>query len=333
VLAMLWWAWVGYAWLTSVVDPEEGEVRIAIFVSMAALLVAALCVPEVFGDRALLFAGAYTVVRIGQIALFVFASGDDPNLRRSVQGLAISTLLGVGPLIAAGFADGALQLALWVVALILDFAGPLIIDSSGWRLSAEHFAERHGLIVIIALGESIVAIGVGAERGVDAAVVTAAVLGTAVAACLWWVYFDVVALVSTRRLDSAEPGREQNTLARDSFSYLHYPMVAGIVLVALGLKKTLGHPDEHLYLESAAALLGGVAVYLAALSAFRRRNMGQFNRPRLWLSLGLVAMIPVATQIPAIGLLAVVALILMAFVVYEVRRHGENRAKIRTELR
>ncbi|MGL5823306.1 MAG: low temperature requirement protein A, partial [Nocardioides sp.] len=303
VLAMLWWAWVGYAWLTSVVDPEEGEVRIAIFVSMAALLVAALCVPEVFGDRALLFAGAYAVVRLGQIALFVLASGDDPHLRRSVQGLAISTVLGVGPLIAAGFTDGAWQLGLWVVALVLDFGGPLIINSAGWRLSAEHFAERHGLIVIIALGESIVAIGVGAERGVDLAVVAAAALGTAVAACLWWVYFDVVALVSTRRLVSAEPGPEQNTMARDSFSYLHYPMIAGIVLVALGLKKTLGDPGAYLYWESATAMLGGAAVYVVALSAFRRRNMGQFNRPRLWLAAALLTLIPVATQVTAIAVL------------------------------
>jgi low temperature requirement protein LtrA len=333
VLVMLWWAWVGYAWLTSVVDPEEGEVRIAIFVSMAAMLVAALCVPQVFGDLGLLFAGAYAVVRLGQIALFIFASGDDPNLRHAVLGLALSTFLGVAPLVAAGFTDGAVQLSLWVLAVVLDLGGPLVIDSSGWRVSAEHFAERHGLIVIIALGESIVAIGVGASHGVDVWVVLAAALGTSVVASLWWVYFDVVALVAARRLESASPGLEQNRLARDSFSYLHFPMVAGIVLVALGLKKTLGDTGYHLYPESAAALFGGAALYLVALSLFRRRNIGEFNYPRLVISVVLLACIPVATRLPSIASLALVAGILAAFIAYEVRSHGEDRARIRTELR
>lgn len=333
VLAMLWWAWVGYAWLTSVVDPEEGDVRIAIFVSMAALLICALCVPEVFGERALLFAISYGVVRVGQIVLFVLASKGDPGLRRAVLGLAVSTALGVVPLILAAFTDGWLQVALWGLAVALDMGGPIVIDSSGWRLSPEHFAERHGLIIIIALGESIVAIGVGAEHGVDAPVVVAAILGTAVCACLWWVYFDVVALVSTARLESAEVGKEQNSMARDSFSYLHFPMVAGIVLLALGMKKVLGDPDHALYIETDAALFGGVAIYFLALSAFRRRNVGSFNRARLWLAALLIVCIPIAVRFPAIYALALLATILVSYVVYEVRSHGEDRTKIRTELR
>ena len=137
----------------------------------------------------------------------------------------------------ASFADGALQGAVWALALGLDMGGPLIIESEGWRLEPHHFAERHGLIVLIALGESIVAIGVGAEAGVDAGVVAAAVIGTIVSAALFWLYFDVVALVARRRLENAAPGRERNEIARDSFSYLHFPMVAGIVLVALGLQE------------------------------------------------------------------------------------------------
>ncbi len=123
-------------------------------------------------------------------------------------------------------------------------SGPYLFGSEGWKLVPGHFAERHGLIIIIALGESIVAIGAGAEVGVDAGVVAAAVIGMGAAAALWWLYFDVVALVAARRLSNATPGREQNEIARDSFSYLHFPMVAGIVLLALGLKKTLGDVDE-----------------------------------------------------------------------------------------
>ena len=177
VLGVLWWSWVGYSWLTSVVDPEEGAVRLAMFGAMAALLVCALCVPQVFGDTGLTFAIAYGVVRIGQVVLFYVASRDDPTLRASVMaGIGGSTAIGVTLLVAASFTDGALQGALWALALTLDMAGPLFFGSEGWKLVPAHFAERHGLIIIIALGESIVAIGAGAATTVDAGVVAAAVL-------------------------------------------------------------------------------------------------------------------------------------------------------------
>jgi low temperature requirement protein LtrA len=251
VLGVLWWSWVGYAWLTSVVDPEEGAVRLVIFAAMAAFLVCALCVPQAFGHLGLLFACAYAVVRWAQIALFVLASRDDPQLRRSVASLAVGTAIGVGLLVAASFANGVLQGGIWALALTLDMAGPYLFGSEGWKLVPGHFAERHGLIIIIALGESIVAIGVGATAGIDAGVVAAAVLGVAVAAELWWLYFDMTALFAARRLAEAPEGRERNEIARDSFSYLHFPMVAGIVLLALGLKKTLGHIGDPLKLVPA----------------------------------------------------------------------------------
>ena len=152
VLAVLWWCWGGYAWLTSVVDPEEGAVRLAMFGAMAGLLVAALCVPGAFDDSALLFACAYGVVRVAHIALFVLASRDDPGLRYSVSMLAASTTLAVGLLTAAAFADGWVQGALWVVAVLIDIGGPAILGVEGWKLVPGHFAERHGLIVIIAIG-------------------------------------------------------------------------------------------------------------------------------------------------------------------------------------
>ncbi|HEX2504561.1 MAG TPA: low temperature requirement protein A, partial [Miltoncostaeaceae bacterium] len=235
VLGVVWWAWVGYSWLTSVVEPEETLARLTIFGAMAAMLVVALSIPQAFGDWGLLFAVAYAVVRLAQIALFALASRDEPLLRRSLLiGLTWSTVVAAGLLVGAAFADGVLQGLLWVAALVIDLAGPQLFGVEGWRLEPGHFAERHGLIVIIALGESIVAIGVGAEFGLDAGIVAAAVVGIAIAGALWWLYFDVVALVAERRLANAAPGREQNAIARDSFSYLHLPMIAGIVLLALG---------------------------------------------------------------------------------------------------
>ncbi len=239
VLGMLWWAWVGYAWLTSVVDPEEGSVRLVIFAAMAAMLVAALCVPGAFGSEALLFACAYAIVRGAHIALFTIASREDPALRHSVAGLAYSTAIAAGLLFVAAATSGALQIGLWGLALVLDMGGPFLFGAEGWKLVPGHFAERNGLIVLIALGESIVALGVGAKVVLDAGTVVAAVLGVVVAAALWWVYFDVTAIVAERRLSRAAEGRERNEIARDSYSYLHFPMVAGIALLAVGLKLTL----------------------------------------------------------------------------------------------
>jgi low temperature requirement protein LtrA len=330
VLGVLWWAWVGYAWLTSVVDPEEGFVRIAMFAAMAGLLVVALCVPEAFDRTALLFAVAYGVVRYAQVALLAIAGRDDPALRRSVlTGLAGSTTLGIGLLVVAAFTDGALQGALWAAALALDMAGPLLFGSEGWRLMPSHFAERHGLVLIIALGESIVAIGAGSQVGVDAGVVAAAVLGIAVAAAQWWLYFDVVALVAERRLSRAAPGREQNEMARDSYSFLHLPMIAGIVLVALGLKKTLGDVDAPLKLVPAAAACGGSALYLLAHVAFRWRNVHSLNSARLSVAVLLVALIPLALALPALAAIAVLAAVHVALIAYEALRFADARDRIR----
>jgi low temperature requirement protein LtrA len=329
VLAVLWWSWGGYAWLTSVVDPEEGVVRLVVFAAMAALLVVSLCVPEAFGDLGLIFALAYGVVRAAHIGLFIVASRDDPGLRRSTLGLAVGTAVGVGLLVAASFLDGTAQAIVWIVAVALDLAEPFVFGAEGWQLMPEHFAERHGLIIIVALGESIVAIGVGAEAGVDAGVIVAAVLGVGLAAAMWWLYFDVVALVAVRRLASRPAGRERNEMARDSYSYIHYLMVAGIVLVALGLKSTIAHVGEPLAQVPAAALCGGLAVYLLGHVAFRLRNLGTLNGPRLGLALALLAFVPFADGPVAWATLAIVSGVVWLLVGYEVVRYAEARDRIR----
>jgi low temperature requirement protein LtrA len=332
VLGVLWWSWVGYAWLTSVVDPEEGVVRIVMFAAMAGLLVAALCVPAAFDDTALLFACAYGIVRAAHIALFLIASRDDPALRKSVWGLALGTAVGVGTLIGASFADGALQGALWALALALDMAGPVVFGQEGWKLRPAHFAERHGLIIIIALGESIVAIGVGASERVDAGIVAASALGIVVAAALWWLYFDVVALVAERRLSRAAPGDEQNGIARDSYSLLHLPMVAAIVLVALGMKKTLEHTDDALKIVPAVALLGGTAIYLLAHVAFRWRNIHRVSAQRLVVAALLIALLPLAVELPSLATLAILAAVLSGLVAYETHRFAELRDRLRHQV-
>jgi low temperature requirement protein LtrA len=329
VLALLWWAWAGYAWLTSVIEPEEGAVRLVMFGAMAALLVVALCVPEAFEDRGLAFAAAYGVVRAAHVILFLLASGTDHALRLAVAVLAIGGAIGVGLLAGAAYLDGAAQGALWGIAIAIDWTAPALFGISGWRLVPAHFAERHNLVIILALGESIVALGAGSEIDLDAGVVTAVVLGVALASALWWIYFDVVALMTARRLALAPEGRERNSMARDSYSYLHFPMVAGIVLAALGLEETLAHVDESLDGPHAVALLGGVALYLLAHVALRLRNAHTLNVQRLALALVLIALVPAAVEVPALAAPAGVVVGLWAMIAYETATYDERRQRLR----
>ena len=243
--------------------------------------------------------------------------------------IAPGTFVAGALLITAGFLDGNARTALWAIAVVIDFAGPLIGGVEGWRVSAGHFTERHALIVIIALGESIVAVGVGAAGlPLDSGVVAAAVLGIVVAASMWWAYFDVVALVAERRLRTAE-GTAQLTMARDSYSYLHLPMVAGIVLVALGIKKTLGDVGDPLKVVPAVGLYGGTALYLLAHVLFRLRNVHTLNRQRLLLAAVLCGLVPAVPEVPALAALAMLAALTAGLIAYEAVRFAEARERVR----
>jgi low temperature requirement protein LtrA len=197
--------------------------------------------------------------------------------------------------------------------------------------SSPRTSPSDSLIVLIALGESIVAIGVGAEVTLSAGIAVAAAGGIALIAAMWWIYFDIVSVVSARRLVKAEVGREQNTLARDSYSYVHFVMVAGIVLTALGLKKTIGDVDHALKTETAFALLGGVALYLLGLVMFRYRHVHTVNWQRLLLSLALLACVPLATEVDAVYAVCAIAVVMWAMIGYETRGYGEGRTRIRAE--
>src|SRR5918998_3602552 len=230
LLVVLWWAWGGYSWLTNAVPAEEViPARLVILTAMAAMLVASLAVPGAFGEDGVLFGAAYFVVRLLHVVLSVLATGNTPETRQAFLLLAPGFLAAPALLVVAGLLDGFAQGAFWAAALAIDLGVSFVRGVSGFRVHAGHFVERHGLIVIIALGESIVAIGIGASGLViGAGVVVAAVLGIALAAALWWAYFDLVMLVAGQRLSAAK-GAERARLARDAYSYLHLPMVAGII--------------------------------------------------------------------------------------------------------
>jgi len=328
VLGVLWWAWAAYAWLTNTINPDEGAIRLAMFGAMGAMLIASLAVPDVFGDDAFLFACAYALVRIWHLALYAVAGRGDRDLIGAVTRLAIGSSIGIALLFVASALDGFAQMAAWALALVIDLAGAYVGGGRGWRLSAGHFAERHALIVIIALGESIVALGLGATSVLSAGVVIAAILGLVVAASLWWAYFDVVAIVAERKLRETT-GNAQLAMARDSYSYLHLPMVAGIVLLAVGIKKTLEHVGDPLKPVPAVALCGGVALYLIAHLLFRLRNVRSLNRQRLVASILLLGLIPLAPELPALATLAAVAGIVTALIAYEAIRFADARARVR----
>jgi low temperature requirement protein LtrA len=286
-------------------------------------------VPEAFGDDAVLFAVAYAGAR--WLHIFIFAeANDDIDAGQAIARLARTALPAPLLLILGALLGGTAQAVIWIVALAIDFAGPFVFGVRGFQVSAGHFAERFALIVIIALGESIVAIGAGLEGEVDAGVLAAAALGLAVACGLWWAYFDVVALVAESRFRRTR-GHERARIARDSYSYLHLPMIAGIVLVALGVKKTLGDVDHALKTVPSVALFGGMALYYAGHVGFRLRNVHSLNRPRLVALLLCVALIPLGTEVDALVALGVATVVSSALIAYETVRYADARRRVRAE--
>ena len=327
VLALLWWSWVAYAWLTNTISEQDTTTRLTIFVAMVAMLIASLAVPGALGGDAVLFMSAYAVVRVLHVALYALVARGSPQFLRGVLRLAAPLLVAVGLLLAGSFVDGTPRWVLWGMALALDYSGPLLAGTKGWSVDVGHFVERQGLIVIIALGEAIVSIGVGAGGlALDRLTVGSAILGGAIACLMWWTYFDALADSAEHAL-SRVPADEQVAAVRDGYSYFHLPIVAGIVLLALGVKKSLAHADHHLELVPAIGLLGGLGLFLLGEVLFQRRVSGTIAWPRLLLGLAALAAVPLlGTHAGAFALLAAIAAALLLLVIAEratgARSHG-----------
>jgi low temperature requirement protein LtrA len=345
VLALIWWCWVGYSWLGNVAQADEGWTRGAFIGVMATMFVAALAIPEAFIDRPgglsapLVVAVCYAIVRCVHLGIFALAGRavSDPGLIHQLLRFAVVMALSIALLVAGALAGGDTELWLWLGAVIVDYVGTQVIGAAGWRLhSPAHFSERHGLIIIIALGESIVAIGVGAAAPISTQIIVGAVLGIALVATMWWPYFDVTSLAAERSFARRE-GVERNRIARDAYSYLHLPMVAGIVIAALGLKKVLGYIagdgghdwTDSLHGIALASLHVGPAVYLLALVAFRYRNVRSLGRSRLIAAAVLLVTIPLGGQIGALADLVLVTAIMTSLIAFEALRYAEDRHRIR----
>jgi low temperature requirement protein LtrA len=331
VLGALWWPWTAYAWLTNTVDPEEGFVGAALLVALIAMFVAALVVPDVFGDDGVLFGVAFLVVCAMHLALYALAGRGNRDLLSAVLRLAPWPLLGATLILIAGFADGA-RTWLWLAALACTYVGAGLSGSTGWQLFPSHLAERYGLVVIIALGEAFVAIGIGATGiGIGLGEVVAAILGLLVATSFWLAYFDFFSIRGERMLADLR-GPDRVALARDVYAYAHLPMIIGIVFFAFAMKTVVAHVGEELDSVAAFALCGGSALYLLTYSAIRARieRRATVSRGRFVAALVLVLVLPLAMIVPALAALALVTAVWLALHIYELVWWREARAESRS---
>jgi low temperature requirement protein LtrA len=329
VLAMVWWAWSAYAWMTNAIDVENAVTRLIIFAAMVAGFFMALAVPDAFQDEAAWFAVAYFVVRVLNSALYSWGVRDDPGTLRATFRLAPWFLGAAVVALVGGFVDADYRAWVWLASLVIDVVGTLTVARAEWHVSPSHFAERFALIVIIALGESIVAIGVGtAGLTRDATYAVSVVVAFAGVAALWWAYFDFTAIAAERALRRASP-RARALLARDVFTYFHYPVVLGIILYAVAAKKTLEHPLDPLPAAGRWALGLGFAFFLCGFALMRFRVVRRVAWERLAAAAAALIVAVLLDGADAIVTLAVVIVILVFSVALETARLRELRAELR----
>jgi low temperature requirement protein LtrA len=329
VLLVLWWVWASYAWLTNAADAEAGFVLTVLLIAMGALFIAALSVPDALGPHRLLFALALFVVLVAFVGLYALVSKDVPDQLAAVLRMSLTVLPGGALLVAAAFTPAGVRPVLWALAFVVGFFGPQLGGLGGWRVQPAHFAERHGLIVIIALGESLGAIGFGARTTeLELRVIVGAVLGLLVAASLWLAYFDYVS-VAVGGLLAERRGEQRVAFARDAYSYAHLPMVVGIVLFAFAMRVILAHPRAELKLIPGLALCGGCALYLFAFVWLRWRLAKTLGVGRPVAAVAFLLLTPAATSMPALAAVGLVAAVWIGLHTYELIRWREERAQRR----
>jgi low temperature requirement protein LtrA len=319
VLALIWWAWSAFVWATNAQDPDALLFRGVLFLSTALIFVTGLALPHAFGDDGTIFAVAYAGVRFLHLGLYVDASRRGNASMAAITGFAVTVTIGMALLVAGSFADGDWRVALWAAAAAIDYAGPAWLTRERLRglqqVAVAHFAERYSLFIIICLGESIVAIGVGASgRELDAELIAAATLALLITIGLWWTYFDRFAATAEERLRSHD---DPVLAAADGYSYLHLVLVAGIIVFAVGAKEAIAHVDDPLSTGARLALCGGVAMYLAGHAAFRLRMTGEVSGAKLAAAAACLLVFVVAGSWPAWATAAAVTAVLTLLVISE----------------
>ncbi len=344
LLVLMWWAWSAYAWLGNQVRADEGWPLAGGVVAMAAIFVVAILIPEAFHDSPgginapLTLAIAYSIVRVLYLATYMYASSGDRELRNALTRLNILTIISWVPFIAGALIGGYPQVVLWTATFIIDFGGGAASTShGGWRLrTTGYFAERHGLVVIIALGESLAAVGAGVGAvAVSGPILMAALLGLGLAVCLWLLYFRSVGPIAERRLAETQ-GTARARVARDAFTFLHFALIAGVIYIAVGIEEVLAQvsdahgiaahdPNEPLGWIAIIALYGGVATYLTGRAAIVWRTTMRWSTVQLTAVGVILLLTPLARAIPALAALGLITAALVGLAFFETAAWNRRR--------
>ena len=314
VFGNVWWMYGGYAWLTNAVPPVEVGLRLLLLLGMGGFLLVALAIPSVFGGGALAFGIGYMLVTL--IHTWFFLRASQQSILSAMARLGPFNLVTAGLLLVAAFTNGPARWVLFSAGFVLHWLTPFLIKQSNFRIRSAHFVERHGLILLIALGESVVAVGIGLGTNLPAGRILAALLGLGLAAALWWLYFDGEEGRAEQALEGA-PQERRPWLALNAFGYVFLPILGGIVVIAAGLKLAMVHYNEPATVSTALLLAGGVALYLAGLVLFRWfLQIGPLWTRLLLAALALLTAI-VGLQVSAVAQLALLLAILIVGIMGE----------------
>jgi len=314
LLLIIWWMYDGFAWMTNTAAPTDPVRRGLLLLGMAGFLLIALALPDAFGAAGWALGVGYFVVNAIHSGLLLRVAPD------AMRKLAPLNLLSASLVLAGGFAPGNWRLGLWIAAALVMTASPYLHPLTEWNINSAHFVERHGLIVIIALGESIVAIGVGAAGiKLTATLIFVAFLGLVLSFLLWWVYFGGDDTLAEEALDRT-PVQRRARVALHAFGWAHVPLLFGVIALAAGVKKAVGHATENIHFGQALVLGGGVAIFLLGDALFRR--ILSLGTPwfRIFAGIGALLTVPLGLWLSAVAQLVALVLLLAALLLLEGRR-------------
>jgi low temperature requirement protein LtrA len=322
VLLAVWWSWNYTTWTTNELDTETVPVRLLLLALMLVSLLMSVAIPDAFGEHALLFAGSYVAIQVGRHSFLTFAAAQPGTIERARAGRILTWFVAAGVLwIAGALVDGPARTALWLAALAVDYGAPLVLfwvpgrprlEAATWDVGTEHFAERFGLFIILALGESIVLTGATtSESDLTPATILAFVMAFLASAAIWWLYFTSVARVGEHYLAVSE---DRTTLARDGYTFLHAVFAAGIIMTAVGDELVIAHPTEVLPPQEVTAVAAGPAIYLFALTLFGYRLTGTMSKRKLFGALGCVVVGFAGLFLPALVLAGLLIVVLVAVI-------------------
>ena len=334
LLMAVWWVWIFTAWVTNWLDPDQAPVRLMLFALMLAGLVLSTSLPQAFEASGLAFAAAYVFMQVGRSLFTLWAlGGHRPGSRRNFQRITLWLALSGVFWIGGGLAGHGARLGLWSVALLIEYLSPSVgfwapslgrSTTADWDIEGGHIAERCGLFIIIALGESILVTGATFDALGWAPVTAAAFLAAFVGSvAMWWIYFNIGAVRGSRLIaSSADPGR----LGRLAYTYLHLPLVAGIIVAAVGDELVLAHPTGHGNPAATAAILGGPALYLAGNLLFKRATAERLPLSHLGGLVLLALLIPLAGLASPLAIATAATLVLVLVAAWEWRSLGRVQA-------